>query len=69
MGKYRVKVFYEFMAVVEVEANDINEAYEKGRQECHNIPNSELEYIEEGEAFVIPYGKDGKLDYSKETEF
>lgn len=69
MGKYRVNVYYEFVAAVEVEADDINEAYEIGREEAQTIPNSSLEYIEELETEVIPYDSQGRLDFSEVETF
>lgn len=69
MGKYRVKVYYEFVASVEVEADDINEAYEIGRENAQDIPNSSLDYIQELEVEVIPYDNRGRLDFSEMETF
>lgn len=69
MGKYRVKVYYEFVASVEVEADDINEAYEVGREEAQDIPNSSLDYVQELEVEVIPYDSQGRLDFSEMETF
>lgn len=69
MGKYRVKVYYEFVAAVEVDADDINEAYEIGRENAQDIPNSSLDYIQELEVEVIPYDSQGRLDFSEMETF
>lgn len=69
MGKYRVNVYYEFVASVEVEADDINEAYEIGREDAQDLPNSSLDYIQELEVEVIPYDNHGRLDFREMETF
>lgn len=69
MGKYRVKVYYEFVASVEVEADDINEAYEIGRENAQDLPNSSLDYIQELEVEVVPYDSQGRLDFREMETF
>ena len=45
MEKFKVRCYYVFEAVVDVEANDINEAIKKGYDICDNVPQNELRFV------------------------
>lgn len=45
MAKYRVRCFYTYCGSVEVEADSIEEARNKGHELCSEMTTDELEYI------------------------
>lgn len=45
MAKFKVKCFYTYCGQVEVEADTLEEAAEKGYELCSEMPTSELIYM------------------------
>lgn len=44
MAKYKVHCYYEYVGVVEVEADSPEEAFEKGFPQCEEMKTEELSY-------------------------
>jgi hypothetical protein len=42
MAKFKVNCYYTYVGIVEVEADTIEEAYEKGYNHCTDMPTDEL---------------------------
>lgn len=53
MAKYEVKCYYQYVGSVEVEADSIEEAYEKGFAICDKMSTEDLEYVDYMDAEVI----------------
>lgn len=45
MPKYLVKCYYTYCGVVEVDADSVEDAKDKGFELCDLMPTSELEYM------------------------
>lgn len=45
MEKFKVRCYYVYEAVVDVEANDIDEAIQKGYELCDAMPQDKLQYV------------------------
>lgn len=45
MGKYKVNCYYQFVGSVEVEADSIDEAFEKGFEICDKMGSEDLTYV------------------------
>ena len=53
MPKYKVKCYYQYVGSVEVEADNIEEAYDKGFEICDKMSTNELDYVNYIDAEVI----------------
>lgn len=45
MPKYTVKCYYEYVGVIEIEAESPEEAFEKGFPECEKMETKELSFV------------------------
>lgn len=45
MAKFKVNCYYQYVGSVEVEADTIEEAYNKGFEICDNMSTDELDYL------------------------
>lgn len=45
MAKYKVNCYYTYVGSVEVEADTIEEAYDKGYAECDKMGTDDLSYL------------------------
>ena len=45
MAKYTVNVHYDYVATVEVEADNEEQAFEIAKRAADNVPQDELEYV------------------------
>lgn len=45
MAKYKVKCYYTYVGSVEVEADSIDDAYDKGYDICDQMPTEDLDYV------------------------
>lgn len=45
MGKYLVRCYYTYEGIVEVEADNENDAYDKGWELCEQMGTDELQYV------------------------
>ena len=53
MAKYIVKCYYQYVGSVEVEADSIEDAYNKGFDICEDMSTSDLDYVDYIDAEVI----------------
>jgi hypothetical protein len=53
MPKYKVNCYYQYVGSVEVEADSIEEAYDKGFEICDKMSTNELDYVDYMDAEVI----------------
>jgi hypothetical protein len=53
MAKYKIMTYYEYRAMVEVEANTIEEALEKGSEKIGYMKREDLDYIDTLDTEVI----------------
>lgn len=53
MPKYKVKCYYQYVGSVEVEADSIEEAYDKGFEICDKMSTNELDYVDYMDAEVV----------------
>ena len=53
MAKYIVKCYYQYVGSVEVEADSIEDAYNKGFEICEDMYTSDLDYVDYIDAEVI----------------
>ena len=53
MAKYIVKCYYQYVGSVEVEADSIEDAYDKGFDICDKMSTSDLDYVDYIDAEVI----------------
>jgi hypothetical protein len=53
MPKFIVKCYYQYVGSVEVEADSIEEAYDKGFEICDKMSTKELDYVNYLDAEVI----------------
>lgn len=53
MAKYEVRCYYQYVGSVEVEADSIEEASEKGFEICDKMPTEDLDYVGYMDAEVI----------------
>ena len=53
MAKYKVMRYYEYRAMVEVEADTVEEALEKGIEEIGYMEQEDLDYIDTLDTEVI----------------
>lgn len=53
MPKYKVKVYYHYVASVEVEAEDEEKAYEMGFDIAEDMTTEQLDYVGYADAEVI----------------
>ena len=53
MAKYEVKCYYQYVGSVEVEADSIEEAYEKGFAICDKMHTQDLDYVDYMDAEVV----------------
>jgi hypothetical protein len=45
MAKYKVNCYYQFVGSVEVEADSLDEAFEKGFEICDKMKSEDLTYV------------------------
>lgn len=45
MAKYKVNCYYQFVGSVEVEADSLDEAFEKGFEICDKMESEDLTYV------------------------
>jgi hypothetical protein len=53
MGKYKVHCYYEYVGIVEVEADSVESAFEKGFELCDVMGTDDLKYVGYNDAEVI----------------
>ena len=53
MAKYTVNVHYDYVATVEVEAENEEQALELAKQAADNVPQDELEYVDFTDACIV----------------
>lgn len=53
MAKYKIKTYYEYCAMVEVEAYTIEEALEKGIEKIGKMNREDLDYIDTLDTEII----------------
>lgn len=53
MAKYKVHCYYEFVGIVEVEADSIEDAFEKGIELCADMSVDDLRYVGPTDSEVI----------------
>lgn len=53
MAKFKVKCYYTYVGVVEVNADNVDEAFEKGYAECEKMVTDDLSYVGYLDAEVI----------------
>lgn len=53
MAKFKVKCYYTYVGSVEVEADTIEEAYDKGYAECTKMGTDDLSYVGYADGEVI----------------
>ena len=53
MAKFRVNCYYTYVGTTEVEADTIEEAYDKGFEICDQMRSDELNYVDYTDAEVI----------------
>lgn len=59
MAKYKVNCYYQYVGVVEVEADSAEEAFEKGYDLCDKMTTEQLDYVDYMDAEVI--AEDGEI--------
>ena len=59
MAKYRVLSYYQYVAISEVEADSVDEAFEKGFALNEDMTTDELRYVDYTDSEVI--SEDGAL--------
>ena len=52
MAKFKVNVYYEYRATIEVDADNAQDAEEKGIEFADKLPTSSLTYIDRTDAEV-----------------
>ena len=45
MAKFKVKCYYTYVGVVEVNADNVDEAFEKGYAKCDDMVTDDLSYV------------------------
>lgn len=63
MAKFKVHCYYEFVGIVEVEADSIEDAFEKGFELCDGMSIEDLKYVGYTDAEVID--TDGEIHVIK----
>ena len=53
MAKYKVKCYYQYVGSVEVEADSVEEAREKGFAICDKMSTEDLDYVDYMDTEVI----------------
>lgn len=53
MAKFTVKCYYTYVGSVEVEAETLDEAFDKGYELCDKMSSEELDYVGYTDAEVI----------------
>lgn len=53
MPKFKVNCYYTYVGTVEVEADTIEEAFDKGYNQCTDMATDELSYVGYTDAEVI----------------
>ena len=53
MAKFKVKCYYTYVGVVEVNADNVDEAFEKGCAKCADMVTDDLSYVGYLDAEVI----------------
>ena len=53
MAKFTVKCYYTYVGSVEVEAETLDEAFDKGYELCDKMSSDELDYVGYTDAEVI----------------
>lgn len=63
MAKYKVHCYYEYVGIVEVEEDSIEEAFEKGFELCDVMEIDDLRYVGYNDSEVID--SDGEVHVIK----
>lgn len=53
MGKYKVKCYYTYVGVVEVDADNVDDAFEIGKAICDDMETDDLSFVDYSDAEVI----------------
>lgn len=67
--KFKVKVYYEYAIEVEVEADTINEAYEKGIAEADEMDESNLKFIQTKDTDVYVYSNGDVHNFNENGKY